>query len=180
MSLGPPTAANHNRNLIANTHLVAHVGNLKVKTATGVRAHRFVKRDTTDKEIQVTTTGDVPLGIVTHRIIDDDIATAADYAAADVLKVERGAGTCRKVVLLSGSAAVVPGDELTTATGGKLKKRSALSATTPAGATAVTSSGAQPAMTMAGGTLPEPLVAYAAESCNPAAADTECAAFLAL
>ncbi|MFO1532788.1 MAG: hypothetical protein ABR562_03680 [Thermoplasmatota archaeon] len=128
MSAGPPTASGHNQNLIANMHLVAAVGDYKVKTATNVRAHRFVKNDTTDKEVQCTTTGNVPLGIVVERVKDSEILTASDYTAADWLKIERGHGTCRKVVLQSGSSAVAPGDELTTGTGGTLKKRASLSA----------------------------------------------------
>jgi hypothetical protein len=128
----------------------------------------------------VNTAGNIPLGWVTQRIKDGDNTNDADYAVADVLKVVRGAGAIIAAVLENGSSAVVPGDALTTGANGTLKKATALSATVPAGATAVTSSSAQPAMTMAGGIPPQPIVAYAMESADPSSAEVFAAVMLAI
>lgn len=182
MALGPPTAAGANRNLIGNAHLNAPVGDFKVKTASNVRAHRLVAFDTTAKEIKTAPAGAaaLPLGWVTMRVKDGAVLTDADYAVNDVVKVERGPGTIRQAVLLTGTTAVNPGDPLTTAGNGKLKKAVAISVTVPAGATAVTSTAAQPPLTVAGGVPPEPIVAYAMEVSDPAASDKTLAVMSAI
>ena len=59
------------------------------------------------------------------------------------------------IVRVLAGGTVAAGDLVTSNSAGKAIAVSTLTATTPAGATGVTSSGAQPAMTLAGGILPQ-------------------------
>jgi len=110
--------------------------------------------------------------IVRNVFIGVDGAVCGAGAAALGVTAEAGAvGSTIQVwtdgfvpVLCGGNVAV--GDDIVSDSAGKAVKATAFSATVPGSGTAVTSSSAQPAMTLAGSTLPQKILgrAYSAGS----------------
>jgi len=93
---------------------------------------------------------------------------AAGAKALGVVDVETDAGDEAPVVvsgktLVKLGAGVVAGAALASDATGKAVTATALSAVVPTGAVAVLSSGAEPAMTLAGGVLPQAVNGYAME-----------------
>lgn len=78
------------------------------------------------------------------------------------------AGTCtiRGIVWVEASAAITLGDNVGSTATGKAVTIAALTATVPGSGTDVTSSSAQPAMTMAGGKLPDETNGWALDAAS--------------
>jgi hypothetical protein len=123
-----------------------------VKTATNVIPGRLVTRDTTDAQIKVCTASLRPLGVVSYEdalpIYKPARITDA-YTAGDEVPVHCTPGEI-VVLYLAQSQTVVAGDLLVPAADGFVAKADALSVTVATGATPVTSTGAQPTITVAG------------------------------
>ena len=150
-----------------------HIQTCKIETATTMYAGRLVKTGTNDDDIVVNTAAGAATGWLgyeqttkKHRPATVDTIYLANAQAA----VLNGSG-----MVIVGSLAlgqnVTKGARLVAAAAGELTAATAITATVPSGATAVTSSSAQPAMTMAGG-LPTQgiIVAIAEESMDASAA----------
>lgn len=84
-----------------------------------------------------------------------DMATADDEVVAIVNK---------GVVLVTAGGDITVGAAVVSTSVGKVVVGTALSATVPGSGTAVTSSSAQPALTIAGGVLPQKVVGYALDA----------------
>lgn len=190
MAGGPTRDTSDGQFQTENNHLRARVGDYKVGSSnSGVRSARFVKRDSDDHTVIATTAGDTPLGYLETGQVDNSTPstfgpgewqTGSDFAEDDLVNVSRGPGYCVPVVVEDSSGTVNAGDPLTTGASGKLKGQSALSVAVPSGTTTVQSTAAQPDLTESGGTLPEPLVAYASETGDPSGGDVEIMAYLAI
>lgn len=125
---------------------LAGITHLKVETATNVKPGRFVKKDTTDAQVEVCGAGGNPLGIAGFeetpaRYQPLTIDTA--YSANDEIAVHFGSGFLFRGYLASGEN-VAAGAFLCIGANGELV--AATAAAPPSGSTAVTSTSAQPTM----------------------------------
>ena len=167
----------------ANTILVAGsplVQTLKVETATNMYAGRLAIQGTNDDDVTVggawalnsmavgwlgyeqTTKKHRPATVNTIYLINANVAVLNGGHFVIVAALQASQGTLKK------------GDALVMGTDGCVAKATAQTATTPAGAVAVTSSGAQPVMTQAGGIPAQgPIVGYAEETIADVAAITD-------
>jgi len=119
------------------------VGGIKVTRTAGVAitsstVKRFVKLSAANTVI-LCTSGVLPDGVALEIAdLNDDISI----------------GTIGEYLVEVGAGGVTMGTEVMSDGTGKAVSMTAVTATVPAGAVAVTSSGAQPAMTIVGGALP--------------------------
>lgn len=149
-----------------------HVQTKKVETATNVYPGRLVERGTNDDDVVVGTANGAVIGWAGY------LNTAKKYRPAtvdtiylinDQIGVINGPGIILNARLANGQN-VTKGARLSAAANGELTASTAITATVPAGGTAVTSTSAQPAMTMAGGLQTQGIVvAIAEESVNAGA-----------
>lgn len=138
-----------NKIVVAGTPLVQE---LKVETATNMYAGRLVKKGTNDDDVVIVAAATDPvIGWLGFEHTSPNYQPASPttiYAQNDNAAVLSG-GIVIVSQLASGQTCV-KGDRLVMAAAGLLAKAAAMTATVPGSGTAVTSSSAQPAMTMAG------------------------------
>lgn len=138
---------------------------LKVETATNVYPGRLLVRGTADDDAVVGTANGAVIGwagyentIKLHRPATVDTI----YLINAQIAVEHGGGFVIVGRLASGQN-VTKGARLSAAANGELTASTAITATVPSGSTAVTSTSATPAMTMAGGLPTQGIVVAIAE-----------------
>jgi len=129
-----------------------HVQMLKVETATNMYPGRLVKKGTNDDDIVVATANSDVIGwlgyldtIKKHRPATVDTI----YLINAQVAVLHGPGMIVLASLKDGET-ITKGEKLVADAAGELVAAAAITATVPSGSTAVTSTSAQPAMTMAG------------------------------
>ncbi|MFH0849088.1 MAG: hypothetical protein V1857_06265 [archaeon] len=144
---------------------------LKVHTATNVKAGRLVEKGSAASQIVACSVGGNPIGVVgwNPHSAYKPATLATDYAANSFAPVMNGPMI---VVLTLVTDSVVKGDFLIAGANGKVRKAAAVTATVPAGETTVTSTSAQPAITLVG-SFPEDglIVAQAEEDQNATEGD---------
>ncbi|MCU7494762.1 MAG: DUF2190 family protein [Ignavibacteria bacterium] len=104
--------------------------------------------------------------------LDGDVCGAGKKALGvselDAAEGEMATVIVSKIALVTSGAAITAGDALVSDASGKAIPATDLSATTPAGAVPVVSSGAQPVMTIAGSLPPEVINGYALDAATGA------------
>lgn len=135
-----------------------------VETAANMYPGRLVKRGTTDYDLAVCGATDTPIGWLGFEDTAAQFRPATPstiYAASDKAAVIRGGGFVIDYAVLAISQTIVKGDALVTAADGTVQKATGLSGSIASGATPVTSTGAQPATTIAGDIGAKRIVGYA-------------------
>lgn len=95
-------------------------------------------------------------------------AKALGVAELDTASGEYGSVITHGIALVLSGAAITAGAAVVSNASGKAVAATTFSATTPSGAVAVLSSGAQPAMTLAGSVMPQAINGYAMDAATDA------------